>query len=45
LRADAYVTFHLNPDGSIEQVLMKAVSPATDFSFNFHDLRFKPVTP
>jgi CubicO group peptidase (beta-lactamase class C family) len=45
LRADAYVTFHINPDGSIEQVVMKAVSPATDFSFNFHDLLFKPVRP
>lgn len=43
LRADAYVTFHLNPDGSIAQVKMKAVSDATDFSFDFHDLLLKPV--
>ncbi len=45
LRADAYVTFALNPDGSIDQVKMKAVSPATDFSFDFHDLLLKPAPP
>ncbi|MGB2867285.1 MAG: serine hydrolase [Bacteroidota bacterium] len=43
LRADAFVTFSLNPDGSIDQVKMRAVSPATDFSFDFHDLVLKPV--
>ena len=42
LRADAYVTFALNPDGSIDQAKMRAVSPATDFSFDFHDLLLKP---
>ncbi len=42
LRADAYVTFALNPDGSIDQVKMRAVSPATDFSFDFQDLLLKP---
>jgi hypothetical protein len=43
LRADAYVTFALNPDGSIDRAKMQAVSPATDFSFDFHDLLLKPV--
>jgi CubicO group peptidase (beta-lactamase class C family) len=43
LRADAFVTFSLNPDGSIEQAKMTAVSPATDFSFDFQDLLLKPV--
>jgi CubicO group peptidase (beta-lactamase class C family) len=43
LRADAYVTFALNPDGSIDQVRMKAVSPETDFSFDFQDLLLRPV--
>ncbi len=43
LRADAFVTFALNPDGSIEQAKMRAVSPATDFSFDFQDLLLKPV--
>ncbi len=42
LRADAYITFSLNPDGSIDQAKMKAVSPATDFSFDFQDLLLKP---
>jgi CubicO group peptidase (beta-lactamase class C family) len=43
LRADAFVTFDLNPDGSINQVRMKAVSRATDFSFDFQDLELKPA--
>jgi CubicO group peptidase (beta-lactamase class C family) len=38
LNADAYVSFVLTPEGNIERILMKAVSPATDFSFDFHDL-------
>lgn len=42
LRADAFVTFSLNPDGSIDQAKMKAVSPSTDFSFDFQDLLLKP---
>jgi CubicO group peptidase (beta-lactamase class C family) len=42
LRADAYVTFALNPDGTVDQAKMRAVSPATDFSFDFHDLLLKP---
>lgn len=41
--ADAYVTFALDHDGSIEQVKMKAVSSETDFSYDFHDLLFTPV--
>jgi len=43
MRADAFVTFSLKPDGSIEHVKMKAVSPATDFSFDFHDLLLNPI--
>jgi CubicO group peptidase (beta-lactamase class C family) len=38
LRADAFVTFALNPDGSIERARMEAVSPSTDFSFDFQDV-------
>ena len=41
--ADAYVTFSLDHDGSIDNVKMKAVSEETDFSYDFHDLRFTPV--
>jgi CubicO group peptidase (beta-lactamase class C family) len=43
LRADAYVTFALKPDGSIDQAKMRAVSPATDFSFDFQDLLLRPA--
>jgi hypothetical protein len=43
LRADAFVTFALNPDGTIDQAKMQAVSPATDFSFDFQDLLLKPA--
>jgi len=41
--ADAYVTFALNPDGSIERMKMQPVSTETDFSYDFQDLRFTPV--
>lgn len=43
VRADAFVTFYLTPAGEIKEVLMEAVSPATDFSFDFHDLLLKPA--
>lgn len=43
LRADAFVTFALKPDGTIDQARMQAVSPATDFSFDFHDLLLRPA--
>ncbi len=45
LRADAYVTFTLTPEGAIDRAAMKAVSPATDFSFDFQDLVLRPVRP
>jgi hypothetical protein len=40
----AYVTFGLGPDGGIERVTMKAVSPLADFSYDYQDLMFVPVT-
>jgi hypothetical protein len=43
LRADAYVTFALNPDGSIDQVKLAPTSPEVDFSFDFQDLLLRPV--
>jgi CubicO group peptidase (beta-lactamase class C family) len=43
LRADAYVTFALNPDGTIDQIKMTPFSPETDFSFDFQDLLLKPA--
>ena len=41
--ADAYVTFALRPDGSIDRMTMAPVSPAIDFSFDYQDLLFAPV--
>lgn len=38
LNADAYVSFALTPEGKVDRIRMKAVSPTTDFSFDFHDL-------
>jgi CubicO group peptidase (beta-lactamase class C family) len=45
LRADAFVTFALHPDGTIDSAKMKAISPSTDFSFDFQDLLLKPKSP
>lgn len=42
LRADAFVNFYLTPSGEIEYVKMEAVSPDTDFSFDFQHLYLKP---
>lgn len=41
--ADAYVTYSLNPDGSVAHIKMKAVSATTDFSYDFHDLDLRPA--
>ena len=43
LRADAYVTFEIDPDGAIVEARMKPFSPDTDFSYDFQDLLLKPV--
>ena len=43
LRADAYATFALNPDGTIDQLKLVPASDAVDFSFDFQDLLLKPV--
>jgi hypothetical protein len=43
LMADAYVSFTLDPEGKVERIRMKAVSPTTDFSFDFHDLDLENV--
>jgi CubicO group peptidase (beta-lactamase class C family) len=39
---DAFVTFALKPDGSIDHFTMAAVSPLADFSFDYQDLYFTP---
>jgi len=43
LNADAFVNFALTPDGKVREVRMEAISPMTDFSFDFQDLRLAPV--
>ena len=40
---DAWVTFALNPDGTVERMTMAPVSPSTDFSFDWQDLLLLPV--
>ena len=43
LNGDAFVNFALDPDGKVREVRMEPVSPLTDFSFDFQDLRLAPV--
>ncbi|QWT21911.1 serine hydrolase [Bacillus sp. NP157] len=43
LNGDAFVNFELDPDGKVREVRMEPVSPLTDFSFDFQDLRLAPV--
>jgi len=40
---DAFITFSLNSDGSIDSAKMAAVSPLADFSFDYQDLLLKPA--
>ncbi len=40
---DAFVTFALKPDGTIDHFTMVAVSPLADFSFDYQDLYLTPV--
>lgn len=41
--ADAFVMFDLDNDGKASGIKMKAISPLTDFSFDFQDLDFERV--
>lgn len=43
LNGDTFVNFALDPDGKVREVRMEPVSPLTDFSFDFQDLRLAPV--
>jgi hypothetical protein len=40
---DAFVTFSLAANGSIDSAKMAAVSPLADFSFDYQDLLLKPA--
>ena len=39
--ADAFVQFGLDNTGKADGIKMNAISPLTDFSFDFQDLDFK----
>jgi hypothetical protein len=41
LDADAFVMFNLDKTGKAKEMTMEAISPLTDFSFDFQDLDFK----
>ncbi len=43
LNADAFVMFALDADGKPRDARMEAISPNTDFSFDFQDLVLTPV--
>jgi hypothetical protein len=43
LNADAFVNFALDVDGHVREMRMTPISPLTDFSFDFQDLRLTPV--
>lgn len=43
LRADAFITFQLGPDGKVASARMAPASPSVDFSFDFQDLHLLPV--
>jgi hypothetical protein len=40
LKADSYVTFALNADGTVDQVKLKIIDPDSDLTF--HDVLLKP---
>ena len=44
LRADAFITFTLTPEGTVGYATMKPASPAVDFSYDFQDLLLQPVS-
>jgi len=43
LDADAFVKFNLDTEGKAAGITMEAISPLTDFSFDFQDLEFHVV--
>ena len=43
LRADAFATFTLNPEGSVAELRMVPASKSVDFSFDFQDLLLRPA--
>ena len=44
MKADAFVLFNLDQEGKPAGFRMKAISPLTDFSYDFQDLDFHRLT-
>ncbi|MDJ0978177.1 MAG: serine hydrolase [Erythrobacter sp.] len=40
---EAYLTFILSPEGKVERIKARAVSPIADFSYDYHHLDLRPV--
>jgi hypothetical protein len=38
-----YLNFGIGPDGKVEHITLKAVSPLADFSYDYQDLLFTPI--
>ena len=43
LKADAFVNFSLDTEGRAKGFAMTAISPLTDFSYDYQDLEFERV--
>ncbi|WNM18760.1 serine hydrolase [Flavobacterium capsici] len=41
--ADSHIFFDLDAEGNANHFTMKAISPLTDFSYDFHDLNFNKI--
>jgi hypothetical protein len=41
--ADAFVTFSLGADGSVDAMDLRPFSPAADSTYDYEDLSFRPV--
>lgn len=41
--ADSFLFFDIDPDGKANHLTMKAISPMTDFSYDFQDLDFSRI--
>jgi CubicO group peptidase (beta-lactamase class C family) len=40
----AYLSFAIGPDGRVERITARAVSPTADFSYDYQDLEFRPAS-
>ncbi|WP_396194911.1 DUF3471 domain-containing protein, partial [Flavobacterium sp.] len=41
--ADSHIFFDVDADGKVNHFKMEAISPMTDFSYDFHDLDFQRI--